>query len=69
MHRAFFIDDDRRLLIYDDDHAWIVNPANGQSMLTLPHVCQDGAARPNLAGRMLVAPHDGDLWAFKLNFH
>lgn len=68
MRRAFFIDDDRRLLIYEENNVWIVNPATGQALLKLPNPYQEATATLNRAGSMLVAPNGDDLWFFKMRF-
>lgn len=62
MQRAFFVDDDRRLLVCDAKYFTIVNPATGQTKLKIPnqhHRAEIAAVNPN--GTLLAAPQRNDL--------
>ncbi len=67
MHHAFFIDDDRRLLVCDANFVTVVNPATGQTVLKLGNAYQTHiAAAIDCTGSMLVVPKDNGLVFLRL---
>ena len=67
MHRVFFIDDDRRLLVCDQSFVTIVNPATGQTVLKLGNTYQTQlAAAIDSTRSVLAVPKGNDVVFLRL---